>query len=109
MVVALPRPRVFAIFKIQVGELLIISRRGIIQNQRLQPTNATTSRKHLEAASHHAHLGNHFHADVDKGSKPASKDDDPQPICIGPAPNKMENGDRLKDNAVPKESMKSHS
>src|SRR5207248_3946449 len=107
-VIAPARPSVLAIFKIKISKLLIISRRRIVENQRLQSANATTPRKHLKAAPDHPDLRQHFHADVYESSNSAAKDDDPKPIGVRTAANEMQDGNSLKNNAVAKESVQSH-
>src|SRR5262244_3048976 len=72
-VVAIASFLVLAIFKIEVGEFLVVSRRGIVENQRFQPADAAAAREDLEAAAEHPDFGQHLHTDVDESAKPAAK------------------------------------
>ena len=53
-----------------------------------------------------AGVGNGFDRDVDQCAEPASDQDDPQPEGVGAAPDEVNNGERLQQNAPPRKREK---
>jgi hypothetical protein len=99
------------IIEIEKTKLLVIASRWIIDNGPFQFVNAAMARKSLKRGTQQAGIRNDFSNDVDQRSNPSQKKNDEDPISIRTAADKMDDRDRLQDDAPPrseKEKERSH-
>ena len=89
-----------SIFQIKRTQLFQVAGRWIVENQPLDLMYATPSRKHFEGGSEQTSIGNDFQRDVDQGADATAEDNDPKPISIRTAPDEVDDGDGLKDQAI---------
>src|SRR5581483_9012247 len=88
---------------VQVGQLLIVSRRGIVEDDGLQLANALAPRKDFERLLHQHDVGRGLNQQVGERAESAAQEDDPEPVVFGTAAREVNQRQQLQNDAVSEE------
>jgi hypothetical protein len=72
------------LLEVEIGQLLLVPDRRVVENGGFEHTNPSPARERLERSTEQPRIGDHFGDDVDQGAETAADEDDPQPEGIGP-------------------------
>src|SRR6185295_13182781 len=99
LVVQLARARELSFLEIQIRELLLVADRRVVDDDPFELLDAPAAGQRVERPAQQFHVGYCLGNDVDERTESSADQDDPEPIPIGPAPQEMEDGCGLQDEA----------
>src|SRR6267143_3609030 len=99
MIERVPRLLVLFLIFVEFAQLLVISRRGIIQDLRLQSLNAGPPPESLKHAAKKSQIGDHLRDDINCAAYPTAEKNDVEPVVLRTPPHEVQDRQALHDEA----------
>src|SRR6267154_5149677 len=82
----LSRLLILPLFHVKFAKLLVVSRRGIIQNLRFECLNAGPSAESMDCPTKERYVRQHFRDNVHTGAEEPTQENDIKPVVLRPPP-----------------------
>jgi hypothetical protein len=83
--------------EIQIRQLFEVADGRVVKDGCLELVDSATTRKPVERTSQQIHVGKNLRDDIDQRPESAAKQDDPEPVGVGPSADEMDYRHGLQD------------
>src|SRR6267154_2581511 len=95
----LSRLPILLLFHVKLAKLLVVSRRGIIQNLSFECLNAGPSAESMNRPAKQRYVRQHFRDNVHSGAEEPTQENDIQPVVLRPPPQEVDDRKNLHNEA----------